>query len=267
VGWTGDVGTIANVNAATTTITMNGDYSITANFGRSYHLAISSSEGGNVTNPGEGIFTYGQGFIVTLRTLAGDGYRFVNWTGDVSTIANVNGASTTITMNGDYSVSANFKEDEVVTFIDHNLEAAVRAAIAKPESPIYTADMERLGSFSAQATGISSLTGLEYAANLMSLYLQYNQISDISPLANLTNLTQLHLEGNRISDISPLANLTNLKSLNLQYNPISDISPLVNNPGLSQGDEVYLSNNPLSSTSMNTYIPQLQGRGVVVYWP
>jgi hypothetical protein len=31
-GWSGDVGTIADVNAATTNITMNGDYSITANF-------------------------------------------------------------------------------------------------------------------------------------------------------------------------------------------------------------------------------------------
>jgi len=39
---------------------------------------------------------------------------------------------------------------------------------------------------------------------------------------------------------------------------------LVNNPGLSQGDEVYLSGNPLSSASINTYIPQLEARGVIV---
>jgi uncharacterized repeat protein (TIGR02543 family) len=32
VKWTGDVDTIARVNAATTIITMHGDYSITANF-------------------------------------------------------------------------------------------------------------------------------------------------------------------------------------------------------------------------------------------
>ena len=31
-GWTGGVGTIADVNAAITTITMNGDYAITAKF-------------------------------------------------------------------------------------------------------------------------------------------------------------------------------------------------------------------------------------------
>jgi hypothetical protein len=30
--WTGDVGAIADVNSATTTITINGDYAIKANF-------------------------------------------------------------------------------------------------------------------------------------------------------------------------------------------------------------------------------------------
>ena len=35
-------------------------------------------------------------------------YYFVNWTGNVGTIANANAASTTITMNGDYSITANF---------------------------------------------------------------------------------------------------------------------------------------------------------------
>ena len=45
---------------------------------------------------------------------ADEGYRFVNWTGDVGTIANVNAASTTITMNGDYSITANFEEEEAV---------------------------------------------------------------------------------------------------------------------------------------------------------
>ena len=37
-----------------------------------------------------------------------EGYRFVEWTGDVGTIADVYAATTTITMNGDYSITANF---------------------------------------------------------------------------------------------------------------------------------------------------------------
>jgi Leucine-rich repeat (LRR) protein len=52
--------------------------------------------------------------------------------------------------------------------------------------------------------------------------------------------------------------------LDLSYNNISDISPLVENSGLSLGDTVDLSNNPLSATSVNVYIPQLEARGVTV---
>ena len=112
VNWTGDVDTIANVNAATTTITMNGDYSITANFAIppiQYNLTISSTAGGSVTTPGEGVFTYAAGTVVNLVAQAEEGYEFVRWTGDVGTIANVNAATTTITMNGDYSITANFE--------------------------------------------------------------------------------------------------------------------------------------------------------------
>jgi len=39
----------------------------------------------------------------------------------------------------------------------------------------------------------------------------------------------------------------------------------VDNEGLSEGDRVYLMGNPLSSDSINIYIPQLRARGVTVY--
>ena len=108
VNWTGDVDTIGNINAAATIITMNGDYSITANFVAVYDLTISSTEGGAVTTPGEGTFTYNEGTVLDLVAEAEEGYQFVNWTGDVDTIGNINAAITTITMNGDYSITANF---------------------------------------------------------------------------------------------------------------------------------------------------------------
>jgi len=37
--------------------------------------------------------------------------------------------------------------------------------------------------------------------------------------------------------------------------------------GLSVGGKVYLSGNPLSDTSINTYIPQLEARGIEVIYP
>ena len=78
-----------------------------------YELTISSTFGGSVTNPGEGTYTYDTGTVVNLVASPGAGYQFVNWTGDVATIANVDAASTTITMQGDYSITANFEEGEM----------------------------------------------------------------------------------------------------------------------------------------------------------
>jgi hypothetical protein len=57
--------------------------------GQSYALAIASTEGGSVTTPGQGAFTYGEGTVVNLVAEAEEGYHFVNWTGDVETIADV----------------------------------------------------------------------------------------------------------------------------------------------------------------------------------
>jgi preprotein translocase subunit YajC len=110
VNWTGDVDTIIDIDDAATTMTINDDYSITANFEEivEYELTISSIEGGSVTIPGEGTFIYSEGDEVNLVATPDAGYRFVNWTGDVGTIADVNAAVTTITMNGDYDITANF---------------------------------------------------------------------------------------------------------------------------------------------------------------
>jgi ribosomal protein L21E len=108
VNWSGDVDTIADVNATMTTITMNGDYLITANFMAQYDLTISSTSGGSVTEPGEGVFSYDAGTVVNLVATPLSYYYFFTWTGDVGTIASVNSASTTITMNSDYSITAHF---------------------------------------------------------------------------------------------------------------------------------------------------------------
>ena len=111
VGWTGDVSAITDVYDPESTITMNGDYSITAEFAPAYDLIISSSAGGSVTTPGEGTFTYGAGTVVDLRASADEGYDFVDWTGDVGTIDWVTYRSTTITMDSDKSIAANFEPE------------------------------------------------------------------------------------------------------------------------------------------------------------
>jgi hypothetical protein len=107
------VTTIANVDAASTTVAMNSDYSVIANFVETpadrFAVTTSSTAGGSITTPGEGSFVYDEGTVVDLEAEPEEGYHFVKWTGDVDDVANVNAASTTITMNDNCSITATFR--------------------------------------------------------------------------------------------------------------------------------------------------------------
>ncbi len=72
-------------------------------------LTVSSTGGGTVRLPGEGTFSYDWGTVVELIALPSTFYNFDRWTGDVSTILNVNGAATEITIDNDYSITAEFR--------------------------------------------------------------------------------------------------------------------------------------------------------------
>jgi hypothetical protein len=88
---------------------MDGAKHVTANFALiSYNLTADSTDGGEVTSPGEGTFPYDCGTVVDLLAEPEEGYSFVKWSGDVGTIADTDAAETTITMNGHYSITANF---------------------------------------------------------------------------------------------------------------------------------------------------------------
>jgi hypothetical protein len=76
-----------------------------------YKLSVSSTSGGSVISPGEGDFTYDAGTVIELVGTADDGYEFQRWAGDTQDIADPNSASTNITINGDYSITAEFGEE------------------------------------------------------------------------------------------------------------------------------------------------------------
>jgi Leucine-rich repeat (LRR) protein len=147
--------------------------------------------------------------------------------------------------------------DQVVTFPDANLQAAIRGATNKPTGDIYQSNLQALTWLTASARNISNIAGLEYCTNLLYLSLRVNQISDISSLASLTKLTTLYLGSNQISDISSLASLTNLTFLYLGTNQISDISSLASLTNLTS---IHLSYNlisdisPLASLTKLTYL-------------
>ena len=116
VEWNGDVGTVDNAYASQTLITVDGDYWLTAKYEEQvpppveYILTVFSTAGGSVTTPGEGTHIYDEETMVNLVARPASGYEFVKWTGNVDTIANVNAASTTITVNGRCYICANFRE-------------------------------------------------------------------------------------------------------------------------------------------------------------
>jgi len=106
--WTGDVSVIADVSAASTTLTMPASVvSITATYQDiptvTYALAVNSGSGG------------GDYEAETVVNISADtpptGQEFDQWTGDVSGIADVNSASTALTMPAAAaSVSATYKD-------------------------------------------------------------------------------------------------------------------------------------------------------------
>jgi parallel beta-helix repeat protein len=73
-----------------------------------YTLTISSTGGGSVEVPGEGVFTYEPGTPVDLIAVTNNFYNFARWTGDVDAVTDVNSAVTNITMNDDYFITADF---------------------------------------------------------------------------------------------------------------------------------------------------------------
>ena len=110
-----------------------------------------------------------------------------------------------------------------VNIPDANLRAAVEQALGKESGEAITADeMATLNSLDAQASGISDLTGLEFATGLGRLSLANNEIVELSPLSGLTGLIGLFLANNRIEDVSSLLGLTAIMFMDLAKNQQPD---------------------------------------------
>jgi len=90
MNWTGTAvtaGKVADPTSANTTVTMVGDYTLEANFAIDQQiLSTSSGDGGTVSIPGEGSFTYDYGTSVPVMATP---YHFLNWTGTAVTAGKV----------------------------------------------------------------------------------------------------------------------------------------------------------------------------------
>lgn len=100
-------------------------------FNVGWRLIVSSTEGGSVTTFDEtesGCYCkYDE--EVQLVADPDAGYRFVSWMGDVDTIADVESAETTITMDDNYSITAIFRKPVNWALIGGIIAAAVAVAV------------------------------------------------------------------------------------------------------------------------------------------
>jgi hypothetical protein len=181
--WIRHADSIDDVYAPSTTITMNGDYSVMAHFVATCDLSISSTGGGSVTTPGEGLSTYGETSVVGLEAEAEAGQRFVEWTGDVGTVADVYAASTTINMNGDYSITAHFQDVSSFQF-DLTTSSTQGGSVTEPGEGVLTYDGETVVDLAAtpdegykfvEWTGdVGTIADIEAAVTNITMYENYS---------------------------------------------------------------------------------------------
>ncbi|MBI5476171.1 MAG: InlB B-repeat-containing protein, partial [Ignavibacteriales bacterium] len=99
VDWSGDLSGSANP----TTITMDANKNVTANFAiNTYTLTINATNGSVTLNPSGG--TYNHGTTVQLTPAPDPGYQFSSWSGDLTGTANPG----SIVMTTNKTVTANF---------------------------------------------------------------------------------------------------------------------------------------------------------------
>ena len=151
-----------------------------------------------------------------------------------------------------------------VTIPDKGLEAAIRDNLGKPTGELTCSDLADLTELKAGGRNISDLGGLQYAVNLVNLFLNSNQLSTLrsGTFAGMTNLQVLGLGNNPLSDIGPLSGLTNLQVLGLDNNRLSDIGPLKGLTSLQdlylENDYIYLNQNQISDVSPLSGLTNLQ---------
>lgn len=179
-------------------------------------------------------------------------------------------------------------DDYPITIADTSFERIVRFYIGKPTEDILRSDMLTFGHFNIWNQHIYTLAGIEHCRNLIALRMWNNFVIDLGPLASLQKLQMLYAANNGISDISalglmpevhtlnldnntiagvgPIQTMTRLDHVSLAGNSISDITSLGNNAGLTVGDSIWLTGNPLGAPTTDSIVAVLRDRGVVVIY-
>jgi hypothetical protein len=117
------------------TIIMDSNKSITANFAEippAHYTLIMSVSGSGSTNPAVGVHTYAPGTIVEIRANPAAGWFFDSWSGDVGDVADPESATTTVTMDSDKTVTANFAVIAPPTTVGGSAHPPNKVAVLAP---------------------------------------------------------------------------------------------------------------------------------------
>ena len=82
--------------------------------------------------------------------------------------------------------------NEIIAIGDKYLKKAIKKELNLSGDDITIGDMHKLKNVSFMGSGIESIEGLQYARNLESIDLSYNEIKDLSPLKKLKKLTSIN---------------------------------------------------------------------------
>src|SRR5581483_6662925 len=142
-----------------------------------------------------------------------------------------------------------------VSVPDPQLAGVLTTVLQAPGTNLTLYEMRTLQNLTAVGQGITNITGLQTAINLLSLDLSTNAITDASLIGGLTNLQSLLLDNNPIGTISWASSLKNVTIFSVPRTGIQDISPIASRTNMYALD---LSGNLITNLNLLTNFSNVQ---------
>ncbi|MBR2937521.1 MAG: leucine-rich repeat domain-containing protein [Oscillospiraceae bacterium] len=100
------------------------------------------------------------------------------------------------------------------------------------EELVFIGKLPNLQRLTLANCGLSTVSGLDTAKELLSLDLNNNAIRNITPLGALKKITQINLSHNALDDLTVLSTLSTLTELDVSFNGLTTLSPITSLTGL-----------------------------------
>lgn len=163
-------------------------------------------------------YTEGNSYATGWKLIDGNWYYFYS-DGYMAKNTTINGYY--LNSSGAWTNSVN-SDDQMITFVDKNLEQVVRNQINKPTGDLYKSDVENISNLMIRNANVSTLNGIENLTNLKGLGVTDDEVYDISALSKLYNLEYVTLKSIKLKDmnyiINTLKGLPKLEHINLLGN-------------------------------------------------